>query len=60
MFIMIAVVFSEHLHPERDFPNHKVNNLMNKTTHITFILSQVCGIFSCSTVNMLYGITWFC
>jgi hypothetical protein len=24
MFIMIAVVFSEHLHPESDFPHNKV------------------------------------
>ncbi|UJR09659.1 hypothetical protein I4U23_013893 [Adineta vaga] len=23
MFVMIAIVFSEHLHPESDFPNHK-------------------------------------
>jgi hypothetical protein len=25
MFIMIAIVFSEHLHPQSDFPHNKVN-----------------------------------
>ena len=24
MFIMIAIVFSEHLHPQSDFPHNKV------------------------------------
>jgi len=27
MFIMIAVVFSEHFHPESDFPHNKVEVL---------------------------------
>jgi UDP-N-acetylglucosamine--dolichyl-phosphate N-acetylglucosaminephosphotransferase len=30
MFIMIAVVFSEHLHPQSDFPHNKVICLMNR------------------------------
>jgi hypothetical protein len=36
MFIMIAVVFAEHLHPESDFPHNKVIILMTKTNHIFF------------------------
>lgn len=28
MFVMIAVVFAEHLHPESDFPHNKVIYLM--------------------------------
>jgi UDP-N-acetylglucosamine--dolichyl-phosphate N-acetylglucosaminephosphotransferase len=30
MFIMIAIVFSEHLHPQSNFPHNKVNNFFNK------------------------------
>jgi hypothetical protein len=28
MFIMIAIVFSEHLHPQSDFPHNKVKEFL--------------------------------
>jgi hypothetical protein len=58
MFIMIAIVFSEHLRPESDFPHNKVDIFRNKTNNFCFF--QVCRIFSCFTFYMLYGITRFC
>ncbi len=30
MFIMIAIVFSQHLHPQSAFPHNKVKNFLSK------------------------------
>ena len=51
MFIMIAVVFAEHLHPESVFPHNKVTVLLDQTAQPSFRSSSWnISLLSCPSV----------